>query len=173
MAVVLVGPPGAGKSTVGRLLAARLGTRHLDTDAMVEAQAGMSISDLFVSEGEPAFRARESAAVAQALSTTESHPGSEPVVSVGGGAVLDPVTRELLTAHTVVWLQVDLPSAAARVGLNTARPLLLGNVRQTLGRLMDERAPLYTQVATVLVDTSGRGPSDIVEEIAQALEAVA
>jgi shikimate kinase len=163
--VVLVGPPGAGKSTVARALAARLDCAVDDTDHRVESEAGMSIGDIFVTEGEPAFRAREAAAVAEALEN------STGIVALGGGAVLDAGTRDRLRNHHVVWLQVELSDAVARVGLNTARPLLLGNVRQTLGKLMDERAPLYDEVATVCVVTSQRSPAEIADEIIAELTA--
>jgi shikimate kinase len=163
--VVLVGPPGAGKSTIARALAGPLGCSVVDTDQRIEAEAGMSIADIFVTEGEQAFRAREVDAVAKALDI------SSGIVALGGGAVLDERTRERLHDHYVVWLQVDLSDAVARVGLNTARPLLLGNVRQTMGKLMDERANFYADVATVRVDTTQRTPGDIATEILDGLKA--
>jgi len=163
--VVLVGPPGAGKSTIARALAGPLGCSVVDTDQRIEAEAGMCIADIFVTEGEQAFRAREVDAVAKALET------SSGIVALGGGAVLDERTRERLHDHYVVWLQVDLSDAVARVGLNTARPLLLGNVRQTMGKLMDERANFYADVATVRVDTTQRTPGDIATEILDGLKA--
>jgi len=163
--VVLVGAPGAGKSTVARALGQRLACDVVDTDARIEQSAGMSIADIFVSEGEPAFRAREVTEVARALED------SSGVVALGGGSVLDQSTRERLHDHFVVWLQVDLADAAARVGLNPARPLLLGNVRQTLGRLMEERSPLYAEVATMTVVTTQRTPRDIAHDIELALKA--
>lgn len=155
---VLVGAPGAGKSTVGRKVAAALGLVFSDTDALVEERAGMTVAELFVAEGEPAFREREEDAVAAALE-------GEGVVSLGGGAIMSPATRERLRGHRVIWLQVSLSDAAARVGLNTARPLLLGNVRQTMGRLLEERAPLYAEVATVTIDTAGRPIREVVDDV--------
>jgi shikimate kinase len=157
--IVLVGPPGAGKSTVGRLLADRLGVSFRDTDDDVETVAGKSISDIFVDDGEPAFRALEREAVAAALTT---HDG---VLALGGGAVADPGTRDLLGGHRVVFLDVGLADAANRVGLNRDRPLLIGNPRAQLKRLLDERRPLYVRVATVTVDTAGRTPDEIVSEV--------
>lgn len=159
---VLVGAPGAGKTTVGRRVARELGVPFLDTDALVEERAGCSVADLFVAEGEEAFRRREEAAVAEALE-------GEGVVSLGGGAVTSDLTRDRLRGHVVVWLQVGLSDAASRVGLTTARPLLLGNVRQTMGRLLEERTPLYAEVATITVDTGGRPVRAVADDVATAV----
>jgi shikimate kinase len=160
---VLVGPPGAGKTTVGTALAAAWGVGFRDTDADVEATAGASVSDIFLDDGEDAFRALERAAVAGALA---EHDG---VLSVGGGAVLDDTTRQALVGHTVVFLDVDLESAVKRVGMARDRPLLLGNPRTQLGLLMKARKPLYDEVATVTVQTAGKSPADVVTEILQSL----
>jgi shikimate kinase len=157
--VVLVGPPGSGKSTVAALLASQLGVTHRDADTEVEARAGKPISDIFVDSGEAEFRRMERAAVVDVL----THDG---VVSLGGGAVLDEDTRADLAKHTVVFLDVSLSEAARRVGLGTSRPLLLGNVRSRLKQLMDARRPLYAEVAGLTVDTDGREPADIADEIA-------
>lgn len=160
---VIVGPPGSGKTTVGSLLASRYGVGFRDTDADIEAAAGSTIADLFVEHGETHFRSLERAAIVEAL---RSHDG---VLSLGGGSVVDPATRADLAAHRVVFLDVSLTDAAKRVGLDNSRPLLLGNVRGRLKQLMDARRPLYEEVATVVVDTSGRTPDDIVDEIVKAL----
>lgn len=161
--VVLVGPMGAGKSTVGALLAAAYGVEVRDTDADVEAAEGRSISDIFVDSGEEHFRALERAAVATALA---EHDG---VLSLGGGAVLDPATRELLAGHRVVFLRVGLSEAVKRVGLGAGRPLLFGNMRAQVKKLLDERAPVYASVATVTVDTDDTPPEDVVTRIQEAL----
>ena len=162
--VVLVGPMGAGKSTVARLLATTYGVTARDTDADVEAAAGRPISDIFVDSGEAHFRELERAAVGDALA---SHDG---VLALGGGAVLDPATRELLADHRVVFLRVGLSEAVKRVGLGTSRPLLLGNVRSRIKALLDERTPVYESVADLVVDTDQRPPEDVADEIRKALD---
>ena len=161
--VVLVGPMGAGKSTVGALLGAAWGLPLRDTDADIEASEGRSISDIFVDDGEPHFRELEVAAVADALAT---HDG---VLALGGGAVLDESTRARLAGHPVVFLRVGLSDAVKRVGLGAGRPLLLGNVRARIKALLDERTSVYESVATHVVDTDGRAPDDVAREIQELL----
>lgn len=161
--VVLVGPPGAGKSTVGRLVAERLGVSFRDTDEDVEAAAGASVSDIFVERGEPAFRAFERVAVARALA---EHDG---VLALGGGAVLDEGTRSALQDRAVVFLDVGVADAAKRVGLARDRPLLLGNPRAQWLRLMEARRPVYEAVATRVVSTDGRTPEDVADEVVEAV----
>jgi len=156
---VITGPPGSGKTTVGTLLAQALGVSFRDTDTDIVERAGKPIPDIFVDDGEEHFRALEREAVAAALS------GHDGVLALGGGAVLAESTRELLAGHTVVYLEVDLGNAVARVGLDQGRPLLAVNPRATLRFLMEQRKPLYEQVATHTVDTSGRAPEDVVAEI--------
>jgi shikimate kinase len=160
---VLVGPPGAGKTTIGQLLAARLGVEFRDADHDIEATAGKPISDIFLDDGEVAFRALEVEAVAAALDT---HDG---VVALGGGAVLSPVTRQRLKQHRVVYLEVGLSDAVNRVGLAKDRPVLALNPRATLRHLLDQRRPLYEEVAVITVDTGGRTPEDITDEVAKQL----
>ena len=157
--VVLVGPMGAGKTTVAELLAATWGTSVRDTDADVEAADGRPVSEIFVDEGEAFFRDLEQAAVHRALA---EHEG---VLALGGGAVLDPTTRERLAGNRVVFLRVGLSEAVKRVGLGTSRPLLLGNVRSRIKALLDERTPVYESVATESVDTDGRTPEEVADEI--------
>lgn len=159
-AVVLIGPPGAGKSTVGRLLASALGVPFTDTDAEIEASAGKPVSDIFIEDGEPAFRALERAAVAEAL---DNRTG---VVAVGGGAVLDPGTQEALAGHRVVYLETGFGAAARRTGMSQARPLLIGNPRATLKILLEQRIPVYQRLATITVSTDDRAPEEVAGDIA-------
>ena len=158
-ALVLVGAPGAGKSTVGRRVAEQLGVPFVDTDLLIEASSAMSVSDIFVTLGEPEFRRREEEAVAEALRTQRG------VVALGGGAVLSAATRSRLAQHRVVWLRVSMSDAATRVGMNTARPLLLGNVRTTLSGLLNERTPLYDEVCSAVVDTSDRKIREVIADV--------
>ncbi|MGB7979391.1 MAG: shikimate kinase, partial [Candidatus Nanopelagicales bacterium] len=161
--VVLVGVPGAGKSTVGRALAARLGVGFRDTDADIEASTGRVIADIFVESGEPEFRRLEATAVALAL---REHPG---VLALGGGAVTDPDTRALLAEQPTVWLRVGLAAAAQRAGLGGARPVLMGNIRSQVKGLMDARAGFYTEVATQVVDTDHLSIDESVDAICAGL----
>lgn len=156
---VLIGPPGAGKTTVARALGRELGVPVRDTDADVETAAGRSISDIFVEDGEPAFRELEHAAVIAALA---EHDG---VLAVGGGAVLDPRTQEALRGHTVVFLDVRVADAARRIGLNRDRPLLLGNPRAQWTQMMDRRRPVYTEVATARVETDGLSAQEVTARV--------
>ena len=156
---VIVGAPGAGKTTVGRMLAERLGVDFRDTDEDIEVVSGRSIPDIFLEDGEQGFRDVEAMAVRRAIA---EHDG---VLSLGGGAVLRDETRAALADVPVVWLQVTAGQAAARVGLNTPRPVLVGNVRGQLVSLLAARTPLYDEVADLRVETDGRSPEQIVELI--------
>jgi shikimate kinase len=159
--LVIVGPPGAGKTTVGWLVAERHGVGFRDTDRDIEEQTGTPISDIFVERGESVFRGMERDAVRAALA---EHDG---VLALGGGAVLAADTRALLAGHRVVFLDVGLAAAVERIGLNRSRPLLAVNPRAALARMLAERRPLYEQVATLVVTTDDRDP----EQVADAIDA--
>ncbi len=161
--VVLVGNPGSGKTTVGKVLAKQLEVSFRDTDRDVEAERGASISDIFIEQGEEQFRAFERAAVQTAV---EEHDG---VLAVGGGAVLNPDTREQLKSAVVVYLKVGLAAAMQRLHMNRSRPLLVGNVRGRWQQLANDREPLYLEVATFSVETDHRTAHEVAQEIAEHL----
>lgn len=163
--VVIVGAPGAGKSSVGRRAAERLGVPFADSDALIEARAGKSVADIFVDDGEVAFREMEFEEIAEALANFNG------VLSLGGGAILDARTRTRLDGHCVVWLKVDLTNATQRVGMNSARPLLLGNVRGTMLTMLEQRTPLYEEVASCEIDTSGRPIKSVVADVVEMVRA--
>ncbi|MFB9839228.1 shikimate kinase [Actinoallomurus acaciae] len=160
---VVIGPPGSGKTTVGGLLAERLGVAFRDTDHDVEAEAGKPIGEIFVDDGEEYFRALERAAVQAALA---EHDG---VLALGGGSILDAGTRADLAELPVIYLEVGLSDAVKRVGLASARPLLVLNPRSQFRKLMEERRPIYEGLATIRVATDDREPADIVDEIVKGL----
>lgn len=162
--VVMIGSMGSGKTTVGTLVAERLGRRFTDTDAVIEQQSGTTIADIFVESGEAHFRGLEKAAVADALAA----PGDQ-VIAVGGGAVLDPDSRAAIATQRVVFLDVGLAAAAERVGLGVSRPLLLGNVRAQLHEHMQRRRPIYLETSTIVVPTDGRTPAEIAADVCDRL----
>ena len=182
--VILIGAPGAGKTTVGTVLAARLGVPFTDTDAIVEGVAGKPVSDIFISDGEPEFRRLERAAVAAALAgsstggdqdngTTRAGTPATGVVGLGGGAVMNEQTQAELAGRAVVYLETGFAELAKRVGLDRARPLLIGtNPRAQLKSLLDQRLPVYGRLAWLTVSTDGREPDEIAAEIAGRVAAV-
>jgi shikimate kinase len=155
VAIVLIGPPAAGKTSVGRKLAKRLGVEFLDTDRIIVAEHG-PIADIFRDHGEAHFRALERTTVADALRR-------DAVVSLGGGAVLHPDTRSDLAGARVVLLTVSREAVESRIG-GSKRPLVQGI--DTWQALVDARAELYASLASVTFDTSDRPISQIVTEIA-------
>jgi shikimate kinase len=144
-------------------VAERLRIPFADSDALVEKRAGRPVSDIFISDGEPQFRTWEREVIAEAL---EDFTG---ILSLGGGAILDERTRAALLDQHVVWLRVDLAHATQRVGMNSARPLLLGNVRGTMLTMLEQRTPMYAEVADDVIDTSGRSIKEIVTEAVELL----
>jgi shikimate kinase len=162
-AAILIGPPGAGKTTVGALVATLLGLDFADADVVIAEAAGKPVGDIFVQDGEEAFRALERAAAARLIA---SHPG---VLALGGGAILDPGTRDLLAGLRVVYLETGFTSAVHRTGLDAPRPLLLGNPRARMKTLLEELLPVYASLAWITVPTDDREPIDIAEEIAARL----
>jgi shikimate kinase len=156
---VIVGAPGAGKSTIGAEVAELLGVPFLDADAIIEERAGKPIPEIFFDEGEDTFRAMEREAIADALASFDG------VLALGGGAIMNEETRELLKEPTVVFLSVELTDAVKRVGLGAGRPMLSINPRATLKHLLDQRRPLYASVATHTVATDGRTPEEISAEV--------
>jgi len=161
---VLIGPPGAGKTSVGTALARAWGVAFRDTDVDVERGAGMSVADIFVTQSEAAFRELERDALVKAL---QEHDG---VLSVGGGAPLHPLSQDDLRSYaagggTVVFLDVSLAAVAPRVGLNASRPLLVGNPRQQWLALMKDRRPVYESLATVTVLTDDLTPDQVAQQI--------
>jgi len=165
-AIVLVGVPGAGKTTVGKLLAKELGLEFFDSDQVIEARAGKSVADIFTQDGEPSFRQIEHDVVIELLES------SNVVIALGGGSLGNDETRAKVKSANAVWLIAGLAQAVDRVGMNRNRPLLLGNVRGQLADLMSAREPLYKEVATIGVDTSKLIPSEVVAEIVSELEKI-
>ncbi|MCE1179598.1 MAG: shikimate kinase [Micrococcales bacterium] len=162
---VLIGPPGAGKSTVGQIVAERLGVEFADTDHLVEQAERRSISDIFIEEGEKHFRDVERAVVTHALG---AHAG---VLALGGGAPMAPDVQRAMAGRTVVFLDVDIASAAPRIGLSQARPMLAVNPRGRWVVLMRERRATYEQLATHTVDTNNRAAAEVADEIVTLLGA--
>ena len=161
---VLIGPPGAGKTSVGPLLAERLGTSFRETDADISAAAGQPVSDIFIEQGEPAFRQLEREAAARAL---REHDG---VLALGSGAVLDPDIQDRLEALPVVYLAADFGTIARRLGLDRPRVVIPGNPRGRLRAMLAERRPLYEQLATVTVETDDLDPDELAAEISARLK---
>ena len=162
--IILIGPPGAGKTSVGKVLAKKLSLNFLDSDKVVEEKSGKSISEIFITDGEPAFREMERAAV---IDLIENQDG---VIALGGGSVMDlEVSKRLLPMANVVFLDVSISNAAPRVGFNRDRPLLLGNPRQQWIALMEKRRSTYEALAKARVSNKKKKPVEVVEEIVKEL----
>ncbi|HEX3004472.1 MAG TPA: shikimate kinase [Angustibacter sp.] len=162
--LVVVGPPGSGKTTIGRAVADALGEPFRDVDEVVEQRQGRSISDIFVDDGEPAFREMEREVCAELLTEGSG------VLALGGGSVLDPRTEADLDGLEVVFLDVGIADAAKRVGFAQSRPLLLVNPRAAWTQLMNARRPVYERVASFTVETAGRSVDEVVADVLAGLK---
>ena len=158
--VVLMGPPASGKTVVGQLLSGRLGAAFVDTDADIAAAAGKPVGDIFVDDGEPAFRELERAAAERALAAGGA------VVALGSGAVLDPAVQALMRGQAVAYLSAGFPAIARRLGLDRPRVILPGNPRGRLRTMLEERRPVYERLAAFTVPADDLAPEEITEEIA-------
>jgi len=166
--IVLIGPPGAGKSSVGSLLADSLGVPFADTDALVELTAGKPVGDIFVEDGEPVFREYERAAVARALEVVAAN-GTRGVVALGSGAVLDPDVRRMLAGWLVVHLEAGFATVARRTGMDAPRVVIPGNPRGRLRAMLEERQPAYAQLASVAISTDGMAAEEVAADLAKRL----
>jgi shikimate kinase len=159
--IILIGPPGAGKSTIGHSLAKKMQVKFADTDSLIEAKLNKKISDIFVDLGEPVFRSEELLVLAEVLQSDNG------VISLGGGAPISSQAQELLRSSgaTVIFLDISLGKAAARVGFNRDRPLLLGNPRAQWNELMSSRRPIYESLATAVIPVDDRSVNEICADI--------
>jgi shikimate kinase len=158
--VVLIGPPGAGKSTIGKILSQKMQRDFIDTDHLIEETTGKKIADIFLIDGEVEFRRIERDVVLASIKK-EGY-----VISLGGGSVLDSEVETALSKMAeVIFLDVSISNAAPRVGFNRERPLLLGNPRQQWISLMEKRRPIYERIATRRISTDNRKAHEVVEEL--------
>lgn len=162
--IVLIGVPGAGKTTVGSILARKLGRDFIDTDQKIEEISGKTISEIFIQDGESIFRATEKDVIEQSIAKGNA------VISLGGGALMNSDTRELVKTQRTIWLQTGLAQAVDRIGMNRNRPLLLGNVRGQLADLMAAREPFYIECAHEVVDTNQLSADQVADLIVAKLE---
>lgn len=161
MKIIFIGPPGSGKSSVGKEVAAMLKLSHIDTDQLIEEKSGKRISDIFLEDGEPAFRRMEREIVLEVLQQDNC------VISLGGGSVIDSeVADKLRVEPNVIYLEVSISNAAPRVGFNAERPLLVANPRQQWLKLMEDRKPIYEGLGRKRISTDNRKPREIAREIA-------
>jgi shikimate kinase len=164
--VVLIGPPTAGKSSVGALLAAELGVPFADTDALVARAAGKPVGDIFVDDGELVFREFERGAVASGLDQVKPAGG---VLALGSGAVLDPDVRRMLAGQVVVYLEAEFATVAKRTGMDRPRVVIPGNPRGRLRAMLEERRPVYAELASLTVPTDDLAPEEVAADLAKRL----
>ena len=169
--VVLIGPPSAGKSSVGALLAAELGVPFADTDDLVAAAAGKPVGDIFVDDGEPVFRELERAAVARGLESVGASSQDGGVLALGSGAVLDPEVRRMIAGRPVVYLEAGFAAVAKRTGMDRPRVVIPGNPRGMLRAMLDERRPVYAELATITMPTDDMAPEEVAADLAERLRA--
>ena len=165
-AIVLVGPPSAGKTSVGSLLAAELGVPFADTDDLVAAAAGKPVGDIFIEDGEQVFRELERGAVARGLDAVGPEGG---VLALGSGAVLDPDVRRMLAGQVIIFLEAGFATVAKRTGKDRPRVVIPGNPRGRLRAMLEERRPVYAGLASVTVATDVMAPEEVAADLAKRL----
>ena len=165
--IVLIGPPGAGKSSIGRALAKELALPFIDSDSEIEKKVGKKISEIFVDNGEPYFRELEVSKVKEILKEFNG------VISLGGGASINSEIFELLSSgsYPVIFIDVSISQAATRIGFNKDRPLLLINPRQQWINLMAERRPIYEKLASEIISSDSKKPVEVARIIAEKIQA--
>ena len=165
-AIVLIGPPSAGKTSVGSLLAAELGVPFADTDASVAAAAGKPVGDIFIEDGEQVFRELERGAVARGLDAVGPEGG---VLALGSGAVLDPDVRRMLAGQVIIFLEAGFATVAKRTGMDRPRVVIPGNPRGRLRAMLEERRPVYAELASVTAVTDDMAPEEVAADLAKRL----
>jgi len=165
-AIVLVGPPSAGKTSVGLLLAAELGVPFADTDDLVAAAAGKPVGDIFIEDGEQVFRELKRGAVARGLDAVGPEGG---VLALGSGAVLDPDVRRMLAGQVIIFLEAGFATVAKRTGMDRPRVVIPGNPRGRLRAMLEERRPVYAGLASVTVATDDMAPEEVAADLAKRL----
>ena len=167
-AIVLIGPPSAGKTSVGSLLAAELGVPFADTDDLVAAAAGKPVGDIFVDDGEQVFRELERGAVARGLDAVGPGGG---VLALGSGAVLDPDVRRMLAGQVIIYLEAGFATVAKRIGMDRPRVVIPGNPRGRLRAMLEERRPVYAGLASITAATDDMAPEEVAADLAKRLRA--
>ena len=165
--IVLIGPPGAGKSSIGKALAKELNLNFIDSDSEIEKISHKKISEIFIEDGEPAFRLLEVDVVRKILADFEG------VISLGGGAPINKEIQEVLqdANYPVVFIDVSIAQAAIRIGFNKDRPLLLVNPRQQWISLMNDRRPIYEKLASQTISSDNQKPHEVAKQISDKLKA--